>query len=324
MKLLHFIQNSIVFLLCICILGFFANWAQNDYGMKLVMFSLLFLGILLACFSILQIQHQKIIKTLFTFCFIFLFLLPFLVHLNFQVNIILIIASIFLLLLTLFLPFALFIFDKKSQEKTNWGSFYPAIFVALFCLGNSLKLLHMPGASVVLVSSSFIIFPYYTFAFRRIIRSFQIRSNTEFFLGILHLFIGTNILAYCFKIQHWPYGNSIAAATILMLLLLVIITIVLAFKKQYLQNAWFTLPWVKRLIFVCFTITSIHYFLRITDITPALYSNEYPAALQDLWSNANNITKEGRENAKKAEIYNDNYLNFITKREEEAQKIKGD
>ena len=324
MRSLKFIHTSIVLLLCICILGFFANWAQNDYGMNLVLFCLLGVGILLAISSVIYVGHKKYYRELLALCFLFPFLLPLFVSLELQIGQIMFLSLSSVLLQTLIIPIFIFFSEKNKPLKTDWNSFYPSIFVSLFCLGNCLRMLHLPGASVVLVSSSFILIPYYSFAFRKLKSSFQTKSFADLFLVLLHLFNGTTILAYCFKLLHWPLGSILANFTVITLFLLIISALLVKIKQQNLQATWLSLPWVKRLIFVCFTLTSIHYFLRITDITPPLYSNEYPAALQELWGNANNITKEGKVSGKKAAAYYDNYLNFIDKREEAAQKIKGE
>ncbi len=51
------IQNLIIFFLCLCVVGFFANFAQNDYGLAMIPYAMLIIGVLM-----IELLRQTIIK----------------------------------------------------------------------------------------------------------------------------------------------------------------------------------------------------------------------------------------------------------------------
>jgi hypothetical protein len=62
---------------------------------------------------------------------------------------------------------------------------------------------------------------------------------------------------------------------------------------------------------ISFLITSCYMMLRKNDIAPTVYSNELPKALQELKSQSNNVSAEGRKYAKLVDIYEEDYDRFI-------------
>ena len=60
------IHNLIVLLLCISVLGFFANWAQNDYGDIIIEYCFLGVGLLFNYKAQQEIKNQPYHKIIFS------------------------------------------------------------------------------------------------------------------------------------------------------------------------------------------------------------------------------------------------------------------
>jgi hypothetical protein len=52
--------HIIIFLLCVCLVGFFANFAQNDYGLPLVHYSLLAISLLFLDLMRISVAKYKL------------------------------------------------------------------------------------------------------------------------------------------------------------------------------------------------------------------------------------------------------------------------
>jgi hypothetical protein len=80
------------------------------------------------------------------------------------------------------------------------------------------------------------------------------------------------------------------------------------------------LRWFTTVILVSFIVLTMHFWARKFDLVPKLYSNEFPQAYEELLANSNDLTKEGIENKKKANLYYEEYSAFIEELEKENQQ----
>lgn len=305
------IHNSIILLLCLCILGFFANWAHNEYGLKLVGISLLLISSCFAGIGFLIIRHKPIYRESFIVSYFLLILMAAFNKISLPEWVFVFGAVAGLFGPTLFIPLSIAISERKQGNKTPLIEFYFVIFFSFFSLGNFYKIYHLTGAAPLIVSSSFIIIPVIIYIVRMLqfeIKQFPYSTLARLFL---HLFVSLNILGYLFLTQHWPGGKLLAYISFMIHIFLLTCLLFMRLKKLDLTAWWTSIFWTFRLGFICLTITSLHYILLKNNIAPGIYSTDYPIALQQLWEKSNQLTKKGKENDKKADIFYDNYMNFL-------------
>lgn len=319
MKAQKKIHTAIILLLCLCILGFFANWAQNEYGLKLVGIALFGISILFATMAYLAIQHKQLLRIFLLFFYACLLFTTFFNAASLPKYIFVVAALLGIFGPQLFIPLAVALSERNTANKTSLFEYACASYLTAFCLGNYFKIHQLNGAAPLIVSSFLIIFPLFLKSVSQF-RNKQTSSLLQVMATIfMLLFIATNILGYIFLTQHWPGGKIIVGVSFSLLLLLLFTILILKLKNTNLREWWTSQSWILRLSLICLSITSTHYILRKNKLAPAIYSSEYPKALQELWDKSNSITKEGIENEKKADSYYKNYNDFLDKREASMQ-----
>ncbi len=320
MKTTTKIHNSIILLLCLCILGFFANWAHNDYGLKLVGISLLLISCCFAGIAFHFIRHKPIYRESFLILYSLLLLLAFFNKANLPEAVFIFTALVGLFGPTLFIPLWITVTERKQTNKTPFIEYYFAIFLSFFCLGNYYKIFHLSGAAQLTVCGALLIVPVIIYIVR--ILRFEIKQFPYSTLArlFLHLFVSLNILGYLFLTQHWPGGKFLVYGSFAIHIFLLTCLLFMKIKKLTLAAWWKSVFWSIRISFICLSITSLHYILLKNKIAPGIYSSTYPPALQQFWEKSNQITKQGIENDKKADVYYDNYMNFLNNREAAQQQ----
>jgi hypothetical protein len=315
MKTKNNLQTLIILLLCICVLGFFANWAQNEYGLKLVGISLFGISLCFASLAFLFLQHKPGLRILLLFFYSCLLFTTFFNASNLPSFVFIIAALLGIFGPQLFIPLVIALSESKTTNKTPLFEYSCATFLACFCLGNYFKIHQLTGAAILVSSSGFIIFPVLyavVILMRKELMSKSIPASAKIFLL---LFIATNILGYIFLTQHWPGAKIMVGISLSQLILLLVSLLLMKLKNINLTEWWASQIWILRLSLICLAITSTHYILRKNKLAPAIYSSEFPKALEALWEKSNSITKEGLENDKKADAYYQNYSNFLNNRE---------
>lgn len=308
-------QNLILLLLCFVLLGFFANFAQNGYGMTIVAISLLLLGLLLQLGAIETLPKNKIISV------------P--VFLGIPAIIALLFAFTNFLPEVLLVPFLLawFIFPlvapailgarwkKKTGEKINFFPYYESIFFALFCFGFAFKIQHWPLAGVLLMMSIFVFIPY----LRHIIRTIK-KSNENQLLKLhnilYHFFILAITIGAVFSIQHYAKAKVLLFLPSIIIGIFLLLLILPNFRNQC-SLALQKLRWITKVVLVSFLVLTLHFWARKFDLVPKLYSNEYPQTYEELLANSNNITEEGIKNKERAYRYYEEYSKLLEALEEE-------
>lgn len=320
MKAQKKIHTAIILLLCLCILGFFANWAQNEYGLKLVGIAFFGISILFAPMAYLAIQHKPVLRILLLFFYACLLFTTFFNTASLPEFIFVGAALLGIFGPLLFTPLAVVLSERKTSSKTPLFEFTIANFLASFCLGNYYKIHQLNGSAFLVVSSGLIIFPLLLMCINLVRKKLNTSLLPILATIFLLLFIATNILGYIFLTQHWPGAKIVVGFSFSQLILLLFALLVMKLKNTNLREWWTSQSWILRLSLICLSITSTHYILRKNKLAPAIYSSEYPKALQELWDKSNSITKEGIENDKKAGIYYKNYSDFLDKREASKQQ----
>ncbi|HRH02814.1 MAG TPA: hypothetical protein PLI68_01530 [Bacteroidia bacterium] len=309
------LKKPILIALVFTVLGFFANWAQNDYGMKLIGFCMLIISACIWLICYLQLQLKQSIKITFLLTYAGLLFLSLFNNANFPEELLVACVLFSIFAPTILIPVLILISERKSPIKTNYQLYFTNVFLAFFCIGNYFKLNHLFGAGPVLTFSAFLFIPFFYFAFLKIKSSIILKNSGDLLIGIMHVFIAFNIVAFVFKTQHWPGGNALAYSTVAIFVLLILIILFFTLKKQPFVPSFSALPWIKKTAFFCFALTCLFYVLRLNGLAPSFYSSEYPIALQELINNSNGITEVGLKNTKKAHVYLENYENFLDHRD---------
>lgn len=318
------VNNLIIFTLCLMLVGFFANFAQNNYGMELVVLACLGLSFLFFIKTSFLLEHKPKFKWLiiipvlglllsFSMQFFFQATSDSNMHIDGLIYLVVFLCSVLsILLFTLVvIPIGLAYTERKRDSKTLSLQYFECIFSALFCFSIYLKHNHLMGAGVVLILSGFIVVPY----FYNIIKLLKIILKQKNYSLIntvfLYLFLSFIFVGYIFKSQHWP-GANFWVNNAFILLLVILGCNLLAYLFKFSFQLWGTKKsYMTQLLFVCFCITSSYMILRRNLIAPDIYSNEFPKAYQDLRDQANNITIEGKKFAKLVSIYEEDYDRFI-------------
>lgn len=316
MKNLH---SLIIFLLCLTVVGFFANFAQNDYGMRIIVFDSLILCFLFLRIGFFQIKRNKTTKILMSLSLFSGLLLLFSlwpvseISLPFQINIyfLVVIVSAFLLIPALFLPIYQWLIDRKQPEKHITTDYFISIFIALFCLAIYLKFNALVGGGVIMIFSGLIVIPCLISFFKNIFHATKEKDLPLFLTALSYLFIATTMVAFVFKNQHWPGSNLLLFASFITYTIILIVGLFIHFYQKNFHSFWGNKSFTFRTLLLSFSITTLYVILMRNDLAPEVYSNYSPKALQEMVSKANDFTEEGRLYSKKARCYKEQYDEFF-------------
>lgn len=308
-------QNFIIYFLCLMVVGFFANFAQNEYGMVLIGFSLLFTGAILFGFAYNYIKHNlfyKIIMLLGATAYFFVLIANY----TAKFEIIYLFALLYLgIVPPIILPIIIRILERKKVNKLSLLPYLEFIFLAYLCLGYFMKTMHLNGASAIFVMSSFLLIPYLIKAYRLIKLFIKNIVFSVFNYAMFYLFVSLNISAAVFGRMHWQGAKIFAYSSFVFIGLLIVSISLKKYNDTPLIKWWQGLNFINKVCLITFSITSIYWELMIHDLAPTVYSNEHPKGYEKLIEKANSITKEGIHYAERAEIYENYYDEFIEQQE---------
>jgi hypothetical protein len=298
------IQNLIIFFLCLCVVGFFANFAQNDYGIQIVAFSILFVGLALCWLAVNELQHFKNVGKVLVLIWASPLILAFLPY-DFMINLVFISLLSLLVLITVF-PFIVILLERKKENKTNFIKYFENTLLAFLCIGNHAKIAHVPGAGPLIVLSTLIMIPLIWDFFKQTKGFFKTKEGGFNLISSLQIILC--IIGFSFKIQHWPGANYFIFSSVIFLVFALILYVWNLIKIK--NNIFKALHFTRKISMVSFAVMLLFFVFRLNGIAPKLYSNEFPNAYYELNEKANNLTAEGKANAKKADIYRSYYLKF--------------
>lgn len=315
------IHQFIVLLLCITAVGIFANWAQNDYGLRIISVSLFGACILFLLGALTTLRGHRFIQAIFLFLSLIPILQPIAEWMSLDdesINRVMTVAVFCSACLGLVLPLILLLlrfFGKLHLSVKNLVFYlYPAFFTAAI----GFKLNHFGGANVLLVISGLMVptMLFEAFGFWNEYRASQVPFVWPKIL--LCLMIALSWLAAVFKLMHWP-GADILGVSGIVSVLVMFGFVVLALLKKGLSAEFFRLSWSLKTIGIVFMIITVHTMLRMRNLAPAFYTTEYPIALEELVSKSDNVSSEGRKNRKRADAFRDHYRS-LTERYREIGK----
>ena len=308
-------------LLGLIILGFFANIAQNDYGMRIVLWSLISISLVFLSETVYYGLKEKppfplekpfpkvkiiggIIGILAAFFILFFGpfgdggLINFLVGFIFLVSSIALLIQIFSRIKPMFIEsFSLFIYSTSFMFKMN----------------------HYAGASILMVLSSLFLICYFTIiSIRFFVREKRMNIRAAGLFQILFLFIIMSLIGSVFKMQHWT-GADIVVLSTMSLSIIVLVCLLFNLKFKYPSGKISLLKMIGSikgnfsLLFIFYVLTAIHLLLFRANIAPSFYSDNKPIAMIRLSDN----NKERRY-----EEFNKAYSNFLLHRREIEDKEK--
>jgi Flp pilus assembly pilin Flp len=314
--------HLIIFFLCLCLVGLFANFAQNDYGLTMVNYSLLAVAVLF-----LEMMRLSIIKYKIAGYFIYLMVLyPVMaVFVDLQD-----IGEEFLMVYVLsmlagfiynaiVLPVVLFFKERKLRNtEISFLNYYELLFLSVLLVGFNLKSNHYPGAGPTLSLSVLIVIP----ALIRLVQLIKLLVSGKYLSAVFQLsvfvFITLTMVGTVFKIQHWPGANSLLDICKPVMFISVLLLLFITYLKkgvapfthinQGMKTAYFSL---------CATVIWLTF--HSAGIAPSVYSDTYPKCMQMLRAQANNVTKEGIEFGRRYDIYEENLDHFVEEQNKEEK-----
>ena len=309
--------HLIIFFLCLCVVGFFANFAQNDYGLTMVNYSLLAVAVLF-----IDMMRLSIIKYKIAGYFIYLMVLyPVMaVFVDLQD----ISEGFFMVSLAGFiysaivLPVVLFFKERKlGSAEISFLNYYELLFLSVLLVGFNLKSNNYAGAGVLLSLSMLIVFP----TFIRLIQLIKLLISGQYISAVFQLlvcvFITLTIVSTVFKQQHMPGADSLLYICRPIMFISVLLLLFITYFKKEIRPFTHTNPAMKTAYF-SFCVTILWVSLYYAGVAPSVYSDRYPKGMQMLGAQKNGFNAEGREFGRKYEIYIENLEHF----EEEQNKAK--
>ena len=313
--------HIIIFFLCLCLVGFFANFAQNDYGLTIVNYSMLAVALLF-----IDMMRLTIIKYKIAGYFIYLMVLyPVMaVFVDLQDT-----SEEFLMVYVLsmlagfiynaiVLPVVLFFKERKlGNAEISFLSYYELLFLSVLLVGFNLKSNQYTGAAPILSLSMLIVIP----ALIRLVQLIKLLISGKYISAVFQLlvcvFITLTIVSTVFKLQHWPGANSILNICRPIMFISVLLLLFITYFKKEIRPFTHTNPAMKTAYF-SFCVTILWVSLYYAGVAPSVYSDRYPKAMQMLGAKANGFNAEGKEFDKKYGIYIENLEHFV----EEQNKAK--
>jgi hypothetical protein len=283
--MLKLVNNLIIFLLCVSLIGFFANFAQNDYGAVLTAISF---WLIAGCFFIKALNEVTFFKKVLGIA-LFLFFISFILNFISEEILVFIYFSL-LVFITFIYPVIGWLRQRNQAEKINWILYCKFLLFGFIFLGIYLKELHFFGAGILLSLSLLQV----VIIFIEILKNRKeiIKNISGIIYFIFSLNVITLLIATTFKIQHWPGSLKMFQLSPYLFLTLIIVYIYAVLKKQQaFQN--FNID--NKIILVLIAIINIHGVLRYFQIVPKIYRNDMPTTYYEIDAKANDLTGEGRK-----------------------------
>jgi hypothetical protein len=296
------LRNFGTFLLIPILLGFFANFAQNDYGLTLVKYSLLALSI---THCILLVDSVKKLKGLI----VLLFLSLFSITVTAGIDDVFIITSIFTAVILWFMPLIILVAERKAKERSDTLLYLDQYVLTLLSLAYFMKLSFLPGSSALLVFSMPYCLIHLLLLISRIFISIR-QKTTLSDIPFFRAWMGILVTGSVFKMQHWPWANHFIAMALLAIPLMLIITLY-RFKYRNAAPLILSSGYATRTLMVSFLLMSIYLFLGKIGMQPPFFYNTFPIESLEFAGVIVNEENPNKRNPEKEEIYMDNYYRFM-------------
>jgi hypothetical protein len=177
------------------------------------------------------------------------------------------------------------IIQKIKNKKQIQANLFENFMLCLIFLGLVFRNMYWPGANILLVIPTMLLFPFYTW---HIFRFFKTKFSKGKFIitlltfgSIITLITG---IAVVFKMMHWPYANALIYVSITSTILMILGSLKWAFdfdgeKISLIKSLGLIKNYLILLYFVCFTM-SVYFTLVENNLAPRFYSQNRPDCIQ--------------------------------------------
>ena len=306
------INNIKYIIFAFIVLGIMANFAQNEYGMDIVNWCTLLLGIsFLGNLAQLGVEmwKNKIIVRMFRITLIliavitvwFIYSPPALFGPTLLILVIILILELF------FVSIA----NSKNHPKEGIRSFASFGLFLLF-IGPFMKTMHWPGAGIITIAGGATAgISLMIFTLKSVIREFKNSKNLALIYLLLLLNVVIGVIAAVFKAQHWPGSIPIfllEAILLFFFLLPMALNIKFKYGNEKISVARFlkTKSTVFIFLFIYFNFGAVLMAMWTFDLGPKFYTLAKPPLLTKMIDES-----PGGNGTEQTKNYNTNYTNFI-------------
>ena len=296
------------------VLGCFANFAQNEYGMTIVIFSSLLFAIGWLINLILlgrEVWKKKIFSIILfsTISLFFLSMLFFIFNANDFFGFGMLIFTALLIMESLIAAIA----NRKQHKSSGTILAFESFGLFFLFLGVFFKFSHWPGANIMLILGGFILTIVYLIEIFKMFRSeFKNGKMIALFSAIFYLNIIIGAVASVFKNQHWPFSRIFSISEVILLIILLIpMMLNLKFKHGTEKINLFSLSKksaVLVFVFIYMNYWALFFAFQVWGIGPKFYTLAKPPVLEKM------LDKSANGNEPQIVAYSENYNNFLERR----------
>jgi hypothetical protein len=294
------------------IFGAFANFAQNEWGISIIVLCELLMAFSFLAEVILKLfrklkERKKLTVTYLQLGALATLFLTFILLNVFKSEMLIPIFLSAMALLTLTIIFET-IYD--SYKKLPSQGIYDAFFLFFFFIGMVAKNNRWAGASVFLILSCASLLPYYfSYIIRFLKNNYQSGKSLVSVLSVGSLAGVLLSLSFLFKTMHWPFATIMFYISLSLTSIMILGTLKWRYefkgeKINILKGIALLEPNIILIYFMAFTFC-FYSFLVVNNLAPKFYSQELPEAVDKL-------SNTGLDGEKKARELKDVYRSFIT------------
>jgi hypothetical protein len=313
--------NTIRYILfALMILGMFANFAQNEYGGRIINLCNTFMtlvSLVLVVYYERLLWKEKRSAALLLILLLISFLLMFLL--------ILVAPDLGDVLIFSFLvtvPPVILVIESIIVNVRNWKRSEPDpgfhalenFAMVLLLGGTQVKNMHWPGASIMLITGAMVmVFLFFPRMLRLLTHEFSKGPVMTLFTLLFYIDIVSGSLFFVFKYQHWP-GSVILLSVTSLILALLMLPLIFNIKLRYQQerltvNQYYNKSqWISLFAFIYINYFTVFIFFQAIGVGPKYFSIGHPPAYERMVEQSNGQYNEQATN------YLENFENFIANR----------
>ena len=313
------LRNIRYIIFALTVLGCFANFAQNEYGMSMIIWGTFLIGL---CWMVglallgKEMWKKKFISIMLTSTFslfvISIVLLNFWPDALFGFSMLTFVFSTLTLIAVLALELLLVAIANRKQHPSGSSLAFESFGLFILFIGITFKFGHWPGASIMMILGGSALVVIYFIEILKSFSEFRNRKMTAVFSFLFYFNVILGVAGSVVKNQHWP-GSIYFYQSEILLLIILLVPILLNLKfKLGMEKTSLAVHGTKRAVFV-FVFVFLNYWalffsLPAWGVGPKFYSLKNPPALEKmLETSVNGDEPQIRE-------YRKNYENFLENR----------
>jgi hypothetical protein len=317
------IENLQQFVTKLCmslvVLGLFASFAQNGYGLPIAGFGLVMLSLFYAFFiydSYKKDNYNHWLNLSFGFCSLLMIITTFYTKIDFQL------VQLVLYALALFASGKAKRWFKKNgytsiDDRKKYIAQVERTCIFFISLGIGGKLMQQTGASFLSVTGFIYAMVYGIKNAKKTIQNAKVERTTK---NIFNVVIWLFFITCCIHFFTGVSGNSNTSffnSTAWAFLAIILFSLSVGkINKNYSYLKLSSFKFSSRFIFLLYSFMAFNIYSILNSISfmPNLVDQKYPFKYKTLSDNSNILTSEGKILSKKLKKYKKNYINFIESR----------